>query len=266
MRKVKITAFIMSVILTLSFCIEGCSVKPSPEVQSYATEASRKKKKKSKAKKKASPSTAPSEAAEPQNGGEEELPIDEYPIEADIEDEYIYDDGNIEYSEENGMIIDAETGKDEYNTEPVPKGMPIPVEPQEAVVTDKKLTCTFSIRCDAILNNMNKLNKEKIELIPHDGVILPAASVEFNEGESVFDVLLRETKKQKIHFDFSKTPAYNSVYVNGIGNIYELDCGDLSGWTYKVNGFSPNYGCSRYQLHDNDIVEWLYSCDLGKDI
>ena len=35
---------------------------------------------------------------------------------------------------------------------------------------------------------------------------------------------------------------------------------------YAVNGWFPNYGCSQYQLQDGDTVEWVYTCELGKDI
>ena len=52
----------------------------------------------------------------------------------------------------------------------------------------------------------------------------------------------------------------------GIANIYEHDCGDNSGWIYMVNGSSPGYGCSNYKLKEGDKVEWIYSCDYGKDI
>ena len=55
-------------------------------------------------------------------------------------------------------------------------------------------------------------------------------------------------------------------YIEGIHNLYEFDCGDLSGWMYKVNGWFPNYGCSRYQLKQGDVIEWVYTCDLGKDV
>lgn len=41
---------------------------------------------------------------------------------------------------------------------------------------------------------------------------------------------------------------YNSAYIEGINNLYEFDCGSLSGWMYKVNEWFPNYGCSRYVL------------------
>lgn len=42
--------------------------------------------------------------------------------------------------------------------------------------------------------------------------------------------------------------------------------GSLSGWMYNVNGWYPNYGCSRYQVKDGDVVEWRYTCDLGYDL
>ena len=35
---------------------------------------------------------------------------------------------------------------------------------------------------------------------------------------------------------------------------------------YSVNGWFPNYGCSRYQVKDGDVVEWRYTCDLGEDL
>ena len=59
---------------------------------------------------------------------------------------------------------------------------------------------------------------------------------------------------------------YSSAYVEGINNLYEFDVGSLSGWMYNVNGWYPNYGCSRYQVKDGDVVEWCYTCDLGEDL
>ena len=162
--------------------------------------------------------------------------------------------------------INPETGKDKYLTDPVPEGKPIPVEPQNATVGDSELTCTISITCASILDNMNLLDKEKTELVPADGIILPPVEVSFREGESAFDALKNETQKRKIHLEFVNTPIYNSAYIEGINNIYEFDCGELSGWMFKVNGWFPNYGCSRYQLKDGDVMEWIYTCDLGRDV
>ena len=175
-------------------------------------------------------------------------------------------EGSKSYSESQGMTIDPSTGKDQYMTDPVPEGKPIPVEPQNAVITDKELTCTLSVRCDTILDNIGWLDPEKVELVPDNGVIFPATKVTFYEGESVFNVLQRELKKAKIHMEFKNTPIYNSAYIEGIHNLYEFDCGELSGWMYKVNGWFPNYGCSRYQLKDGEVVEWVYTCNLGVDV
>ena len=167
---------------------------------------------------------------------------------------------------QGGFSKPPETGRDQYLTDPVPTGKPLPVEPQNAVVGKTSLTCTLSVRCGTILENIGKLNPEKVDLVPADGVIFPSAVVTFYEGESVFNVLQREMKRNKIHMEFVNTPIYNSAYIEGIGNLYEFDCGNLSGWMYRINDWYPNYGCSRYVLQDGDIIEWLYTCDLGRDI
>ncbi len=174
--------------------------------------------------------------------------------------------GSKSYSESMGMEIDSKTGKDKYLTDPVPEGKPVPIEPEKTEITDVERYCTLSIRCDTILDNMDWLNPEKKELVPEDGVIFATKEVKFYEGESVFNLLLREMKKAKIHMEFTNTPIYNSAYIEGINNLYEFDCGELSGWMYKVNGWFPNYGCSRYGLKEGDVVEWVYTCDLGADV
>ena len=171
-----------------------------------------------------------------------------------------------EYEEVNGMMIDTGTGKDKYQTDPVPEGKPIPVEPEDVEIGDAEYTCTLSISCATILDNMDLCDPENVELVPEDGWILEPMTVTFYEGESVFNVLQRTCKQQKIHMEFSNTPIYNSAYIEGINNLYEFDVGNLSGWMYQVNGWFPNYGCSRYQLKDGDVVEWVYTCDLGKDV
>ena len=174
--------------------------------------------------------------------------------------------GDADYSAQQGMQLNPETGKDRYGTSAVPEGKPVPVEPEDVEITDVPHTCTISISCATILDNMGWLDPEKVELVPSDGWILKPIEVTFYEGESVFNVLQRTCKQQCIHMEFVNTPMYNSAYIEGIHNLYEFDCGQLSGWIYKVNGWSPNYGCSRYALKDGDVIEWQYTCNLGIDI
>lgn len=143
----------------------------------------------------------------------------------------------------------------------------MPVEPENQTVNDKKTyTCTFSIECSTILNNLKDLEPDKMDAVPSNGIIFAAQTVTFYEGESVYDVLQRICKENGIQMEASWTPIYNSAYVEGIHNLYEFDCGSGSGWMYRVDGWYPNYGCSRYQLKQGEVVEWRYTCDLGKDI
>jgi len=144
---------------------------------------------------------------------------------------------------------------------PAPEPAASPTPPEETA-----LTCSLWIRCDTILDHLDRLTEEKAGLVPESGVLLCLEAVPFDEGESVFDVLLRVTREQEIHLEFVDTPFYRSAYVEGIGNLYEFDCGELSGWSYKVNGAFPGCGCSLYELSGGDIIEWVYTCDLGKDV
>ena len=131
---------------------------------------------------------------------------------------------------------------------------------------DGSFTVTLSVRVDTILPNMHILNSEKHELIPSDGVIFATRQVTAYEGESVFNVLQREMRRHGIHMASRFMPVFNSAYVEAINNIYEFDVGPLSGWMYRVNGDFPNFGSSRYILRPGDVIEWLYTVDLGRDI
>ncbi|MBE7046720.1 MAG: DUF4430 domain-containing protein [Ruminococcaceae bacterium] len=126
--------------------------------------------------------------------------------------------------------------------------------------------CYISVVCDTIISNLEFFNKDKLDILPDRGIILPETKVEFVPGESVFSVTHKVLKSNKIHFEFTDNPMYSSVYVEGISNIYEFDCGDLSGWMYCVNGDFPNYGCSGYKVKPGDRIEWKYTCDLGEDV
>lgn len=169
--------------------------------------------------------------------------------------------------EVTGSTTGNSGGQDQYHTDPVPEGRPEPVEPDNVEVdTDTSLTCTISISCATILDNMELCAENKRPLVPSDGVILPTTSVTFSEGESVYDVLQSVCRSYNIHMESSWTPLYNSAYIEGINNLYEFDVGKKSGWMYKVNGWFPNYGCSRYQVQNGDTICFVYTCDLGADV
>ena len=131
---------------------------------------------------------------------------------------------------------------------------------------DGRLTCTLEIRCDVLLDRLDALSPEKAALVPADGVLLEVTEAEFTGGQSVFDVFRKVLREKKIHFEYVDAQIYNSAYIEGIGNLYEFDCGPQSGWMVCVNGEFLGLGCSGYTLADGDVITFQYTCDLGKDL
>ena len=68
-----------------------------------------------------------------------------------------------------------------------------------------KSTCTISIRCDTILNNMDSLDPAKSAYVPSSGVILSATTVEFSDGETAYDILQRACSSAGIQLEASYT-------------------------------------------------------------
>lgn len=137
-------------------------------------------------------------------------------------------------------------------------------------ITPESETVIISIRCDTILENYDDLDPSlrSDEFVPPDGVILPATEYVLRSGDTVFDILERAVRYNKIQMEYQGADknSFGSVYVQGINYLYEFSCGPLSGWMYRVDGEFPNYGCSKYKLSDGQIIEWVYTCNLGNDV
>ena len=127
-------------------------------------------------------------------------------------------------------------------------------------------TVTLSVSVHTLLDNMHRLDREKHELVPGDGVIFAPAQVWANQGDSAFDVLHREMRAAGIHLAFRITPFLDSAYVEAIHNIFEFDAGELSGWMYLVGGQAQGVGASQHELSPGDVIQWVYTLDLGRDL
>lgn len=142
-------------------------------------------------------------------------------------------------------VTDLRSADEYYNGEDITK-------------TDIIGTVTFTIRCDTVAG------KTESEHIPEDGVILDTVSFDIEKGETVYDILVEAARKYNIHIE--NNGSADMAYIAGINYLYEYDHGDLSGWVYHVNGVSPSVGCGEYELADGDVIEWLYTCELGNDL
>ena len=119
-------------------------------------------------------------------------------------------------------------------------------------------TVTLSIRCDTMTGRTD------LSYVPEDGVILAPTAIVLGRGESVFDLLEQAVRENRIHMEYSGSG--KTAYIQGIGYLYELANGDLSGWVYQVNGESPSVGCGSYQPKDGDEIVFHYTLEQGKDI
>lgn len=109
-------------------------------------------------------------------------------------------------------------------------------------------------------------NKVSITIVGHAevGTILAPYEVEILDGETVFDVLKKVTKEKEILLEFKGSGGMS--YVEGISNLYEFDHGPGSGWMFSVNGEFPSMSAGKISLAPGDVIQWLYTQDMGKDI
>ncbi len=119
-------------------------------------------------------------------------------------------------------------------------------------------TVTMEIRCDAICGLSGS------EGYPSDGVIMPLTAFAISEQETVLELLYDAVKayELQIEVDGVSGEVMNTAYVRGISSLYEFDFGDLSGWTYTVNGERMSLGCGACPVQDGDRIVWYYTLDL----
>lgn len=113
---------------------------------------------------------------------------------------------------------------------------------------------TVEIRCDLVAEHAG------------NAAILEKTSVQIEDGETVYDILVQIARKEGFTLDMAGNAVTGGMYVRAINSLGEFDRGDLSGWIYTVNGKRANIGCADYVLKDGDRIAWHYSLALGDDI
>lgn len=118
--------------------------------------------------------------------------------------------------------------------------------------------CTLTIECKTILDNMDKLKSGHSDYVPSDGYILKEYKCPYSNGDTAYDILKRGCDNNGIKLTAENTSF--GIYVSGINNLDQFDCGKQSGWLYSVNGTQPNIGCGNYTVSSNDTVIFSYTC------
>lgn len=122
---------------------------------------------------------------------------------------------------------------------------------------------TVSIDCSKIWAHEADLNADKADYVPKDGVVLGETEVFFDGEVTAYDLLQAVCQERKIQMD-AEDSAYGK-YVKGIAQLYAGDCGDMSGWMYKVNGEFAEVGCDAYTVQEGDEICWVFICDYLTD-
>ena len=115
---------------------------------------------------------------------------------------------------------------------------------------NNEIRCTIDITCHHLVEQGDKLDANVKKYVPKNGVILSTVEVTVPQGSTVYDVLNQVCRSKGIKVDAEYTKIYETYYIKGIANLYEMQAGDMSGWMYTVNQVTPNVGCSSYTLKD----------------
>lgn len=127
------------------------------------------------------------------------------------------------------------------------ESQPVSSEPEQATVA-----VSVSVLCPIAVGHP-ELNPGVV--LPADGVMVSGLAVTLSPGQTAFDALVHTG----LALDYSGSPASQSVYLKGIGGLYERDCGPASGWVFSVNGTYLNAGCSNVVLNDGDQVVFQFT-------
>ena len=95
-------------------------------------------------------------------------------------------------------------------------------------------------------------------------VILPTKIVPINTNSTVLSVSIDALKAS--HLDFETGGSGTDTYITSIAGLSQQDNGPLSGWIYKVNNTFPPEAPAAYMVQPGDLITWVYTNDLGKDV
>lgn len=120
------------------------------------------------------------------------------------------------------------------------------------------VSCTVTVECKSLLDHMDELKEGHEEFVPSDGYIIKDYTYKAKAGYTAYDALKSACNNNDIKLTAQKT-SYG-VYISGINNLDEFDCGKQSGWMYSVNGIMPNTTCENVTVDDGDSIVFTYVC------
>lgn len=107
------------------------------------------------------------------------------------------------------------------------------------------------------------------------GTIISQTKVPFKSGENIAQVTIRLLDHKGIGYSYTGSVTGN-FYLASIKNFEvnntpydsmgEFDAGTGSGWMITLNGWFIDKSTAAFTVSDGDVIQWKYTCQVGKDI
>ena len=117
-------------------------------------------------------------------------------------------------------------------------------------------TCTVAVSVQPALDNIHMMKEESLALLPENGWMLEPVEMTVSEGTTCLEVLQWACQEAKIPVVTSGDPPF----VESIGGLNNGDGGDVSGWTYTLNGEQLMVSAAIQTVEAGDEVIFSFAC------
>ena len=122
--------------------------------------------------------------------------------------------------------------------------------------TGESIVCTVGVSVQPALDNIDLMKPESLELLPESGWMLEPVEMTVSEGTTCLEVLQWACQEAKLPVVTSGEPPF----VEGIGGLNNGDGGDVSGWTYTLNGEMLMVSAAIQEIQEGDELIYSFVC------
>lgn len=119
-----------------------------------------------------------------------------------------------------------------------------------------QITCAVAVSCQSVWEHTDLVEQATLDLLPEDGWMLRETRLTVPEGTTVLETLQWAAREAGLTVITSGSPAF----VESIGGLATGDGGDVSGWTYTVNGETIMESAAVQTVSQDDQVVWSFVC------
>lgn len=120
----------------------------------------------------------------------------------------------------------------------------------------ESVVCTVGVSVQPALDNIDMMKEESLALLPENGWMLEPVEMTVSEGTTCLEVLQWACQEAGIPVVTSGDPPF----VESIGGLNNGDGGDVSGWTYTLNGEQLMVSAAVQEIQDGDEVVFSFAC------